>query len=82
MEPDDVIASETALALLETVASVLLEVIGNMENAPDTRHAAAVALGLIGEETSLMALEKLAAKYPEVSTRKAILSAGQSSRPH
>jgi HEAT repeat protein len=53
-------------------APVLLKVIGNLDNAPDTRHAAAEALARIAEPSSLAALQKLAENYPEVSTQKAL----------
>ena len=51
----------------------LLKVIANLDNATDTRHAAAEALGAIADPTSLGAIQKLAADYPEVSTRRALL---------
>ena len=53
----------------------LLAVVGNLDNATDTRHAAAQALGRIADPRNLMALRKLAAGYPEVSTRRALLEA-------
>jgi len=53
----------------------LLAAVGNMQNAPDTRHAAAEALGRLADPASLDALRKLAADYPEVSTRKTLLQA-------
>ena len=56
-------------------APILLKVIGNLENATDTRHAAAEALARLADPTSLAAIRKLAADYPEVSTRKALLRA-------
>jgi HEAT repeat protein len=49
--------------------------VGNLENAPDTRHAAAEALGRIADPASAPALRKLAESYPEISTRKALLRA-------
>ncbi|UCG33699.1 MAG: HEAT repeat domain-containing protein [Phycisphaerales bacterium] len=54
---------------------VLLEVVGNLNNATDTRHAAAEALGSIADPESLGAIQRLAAGYPEVSTRRALLEA-------
>lgn len=54
---------------------VLLGVVRDLENATDTRHAAAEALGRIASPASLGALRKLAADYPEVSTRRALLQA-------
>jgi HEAT repeat protein len=53
----------------------LLEVVGDMNNATDTRHAAAEALGAIGDPESLPAIRELAAEYPEVSTRRELLKA-------
>jgi hypothetical protein len=53
----------------------LLEVVSNLDNATDTRHAAAEALGAIGDPESLAAIRELAAEYPEVSTRRALLRA-------
>jgi HEAT repeat protein len=54
---------------------VLLKVIGNLDNATDTRHAAAEALERLADPASMEAIRKLAADYPEVSTRKALLRA-------
>ncbi len=53
--------------------ATLLDVVGNLENATDTRHAAAEALGRIGDPASLEPMRRLAADYPEVSTRRALL---------
>jgi len=55
--------------------NTLLEVIANMDNAVDTRYAAAEALGGITDPASIPAIRKLAADYPEVSTRRAMLEA-------
>ncbi len=52
---------------------VLLDVIADLDNATDTRHAAAAALGEIGDPGSREAVRKLAEDYPEVATRKALL---------
>ena len=57
--------------------SALLNVVGDLGNATDTRHAAAVALGRIADPSSCEALRKLAADYPEVSTRLALAEAEQ-----
>jgi len=57
------------------VAPLLLDVVKNMDNAIDTRHCAAEALGLIADPASLPAIRKLAAGYPEVSTRRELLAA-------
>ena len=54
---------------------VLLKTVGNLENATDTRHAAAEALGRIADPASREALENLAADYPETSTRRALVQA-------
>ncbi|MBI5394870.1 MAG: HEAT repeat domain-containing protein [Verrucomicrobia bacterium] len=54
---------------------LLLKVIEDLKNAPDTRHAAAEALGRIADPASREAMRKLAADYPEVSTRRALLEA-------
>ena len=54
---------------------VLLKVVENLANAPDTRYAAADALGKLVRSEHLAALQKLAAEYPEVSTRRALLRA-------
>jgi hypothetical protein len=54
---------------------VLLKTVGNLENATDTRHAAAEALGHIADPASRETLENLAADYPETSTRRALVQA-------
>ena len=51
----------------------LLKVVGNLDNAPDTRHAAASALSALADNTHLETIRKLAATYPEVSTRRVLL---------
>jgi hypothetical protein len=56
-------------------APVLLSVASNLDNAPDTRHAAAEALGRIADPGSLEQIQNLAASYPEISTRRALLKA-------
>lgn len=53
-------------------AEVLLDVIGNLENAVDVRHASALALKGIGGYDA--AIAKLAVDYPDVSVRKVLLS--------
>jgi HEAT repeat protein len=52
---------------------VLLETVANLDNATDTRHAAAEALGRIRDPASVDAIRSLADDYPEVSTRHALL---------
>jgi len=54
-------------------APTLLAVIGDLHNAIDTRHAAAEALARLRDPGSMSAIRKLAADYPEVSTRKVLL---------
>jgi hypothetical protein len=56
-------------------SSSLLRVVTDLDNAPDTRHAAAEALGRVADRNHLKALQDLAANYPEVSTRQALLHA-------
>ncbi len=53
----------------------LLGAVRNLENAIDVRHAAAQALGKMAEPSDLAELNQLAADYPEVSVRKALLAA-------
>ncbi|MBX3746651.1 MAG: HEAT repeat domain-containing protein [Verrucomicrobiae bacterium] len=55
--------------------SPLLAVVGNLDNAVDTRYAAAEALGRIADPGSIPAIRLLAADYPEVSTRRKLLEA-------
>ena len=52
----------------------LLEVISNMSNATDTRHAAAEALCHIGtlDQENVKKLRRYAREYPETSTRRAL----------
>ncbi len=54
-------------------AATLLDVVANLDNAVDTRHAAASALAHTARQEDLAALAELAEGYPEVSTRKALL---------
>lgn len=56
-------------------APVLLEVVGNLDNATDTRHAAAEALDHLDDPASRAAIQELAEEYPEISTRRALLHA-------
>lgn len=51
---------------------VLLTIVGDLDNATDTRHAAVKALGQIGDPTSLAQLQQLGREYPEISVRKAL----------
>jgi HEAT repeat protein len=54
---------------------VLLDIVGNLENATDTRHAAAVALSHIGDSNAALRLQQLAEDYPEISVRRALAEA-------
>ncbi len=51
---------------------VLLKTVGNLDNATDTRYAAAEALGRIADRASLSVTRKLAEDYPEISVRRAL----------
>jgi len=57
----------------QRAASTLLAVVAHMDNAVDTRYAAAKALGGAAGREHIPAIAKLAEDYPEVSTRKALL---------
>ena len=52
----------------------LLKVLGNYENAIDTRYAAAIALKRLADEAHLPAIAKLAADYQEVSVKMVLSS--------
>ena len=52
---------------------VLLKTITNLENATDTRYAAAIAAGKLADSAGLTELHRLAADYPEISVRRALL---------
>ncbi|MEI7732536.1 MAG: HEAT repeat domain-containing protein [Verrucomicrobiota bacterium] len=54
-------------------APLLLKVIADLNNAPDTRYTAAEALTRMRDPDSMGAIKKLAANYPEVSTRRVLL---------
>jgi HEAT repeat protein len=54
---------------------VLLNIVSDLKNAPDTRHAAAEALGRIADPDSIERIRELAVGYPEVSTRRALVKA-------
>ena len=62
-------------------SAVLLSIVDDLENATDTRHAAAVALGRIADPASVETLRQLATDYPEVSTRRALLAAAGADVP-
>ena len=55
----------------------LFNAVRNLDNATDTRHAAVEALGLLATPADLKAINRLAADYPEVSTRRALLETGR-----
>jgi hypothetical protein len=60
---------------------VLMDVVRNMDNATDTRFSAAEALGRIADPSSRERIERLAADYPEVSTRRALQQAAFNCEP-
>ena len=53
---------------------VLLKTITNLDNATDTRYAAAVAAGQLADAAGLAKIRLLAKDYPEVSIRRALLA--------
>jgi HEAT repeat protein len=55
----------------------LMKCVANFDNALDVRHSAARALTKLCAPADLPALEKLAADYPEVATRRLLLAACQ-----
>jgi HEAT repeat protein len=59
----------------------LLSVVGNLDNAVDTRHTAAEALGRIADPASLDKIRELAADYPEFSVRRALWKAAGPTQP-
>ncbi|MCP4729245.1 MAG: hypothetical protein GY872_04125, partial [Roseibacillus sp.] len=50
-------------------ATPLLDVVRNLKNATDVRHAAAEALGILADPETLEKIRLLARDYPEHSTR-------------
>jgi HEAT repeat protein len=78
-DPDPQVSAVVALALGrigdKRAVPTLLKVVGDFNNAVDTRHAAAQALGRIADPASLAAIQQVAKEYPEVSTRRALLQA-------
>ena len=54
---------------------VLIKTIQDFDNAPEVRYAAARALGMLAKTSDLPLLEKLAADYPELHTRRVLLAA-------
>jgi hypothetical protein len=53
--------------------AVLLKTITNLQNATDTRYAAAIAAGQLADAAGLAELHRLAQDYPEISVRRALL---------
>jgi len=53
----------------------LLAVVADLDNAIDTRCTAAEALQRLHDPAAMEAIRKLAADYPEISTRNALLRA-------
>ena len=51
---------------------VLLQVVGDLANATDVRHAAAAALGRLADPVSLESITKLARDYPEYNTGRTL----------
>jgi HEAT repeat protein len=51
----------------------LLKTVSNLQNATDTRYAAAEALSGMTDAATLAKIRQLAAEYPEVSTQRALL---------
>lgn len=54
---------------------ILLNIVQDMDNATDTRHAAAVALGQIADSETRKTIQVIASDYPEQSTRLALINA-------
>jgi HEAT repeat protein len=52
---------------------VLLKIIADLQNATDTRYAAAIAAGQLADTAGLAELHRLAQNYPEISVRRALL---------
>jgi HEAT repeat protein len=53
---------------------VLLKTIANLENATDTRYAAAVAAHRLATTEGILELQRLGQDYPEISVRRALLT--------
>ncbi len=56
---------------------VLMGIVQDLENATDTRHAAAVALGQLADGDTRETLRTLAKEYPERSTRLALVASAR-----
>jgi len=57
-----------------SAADVLMKILGNMDNALDVRHASAMALRRIADDSKAQAIARLAADYPDVSVKQVLLS--------
>lgn len=55
-----------------TAAPLLLKLVADLENAPDTRYAAAEALLAVADADAMRQLAALAADYPEVAIRQLV----------
>jgi HEAT repeat protein len=53
---------------------VLLKTLANLQNATDTRYAAAIAASQLADAAGLAELHRLARDYPEISVRRALLA--------
>jgi HEAT repeat protein len=62
-------------------APVLLKIIADLDNAPDTRHTAAEALAHLADAAGIEAIRTLASDYPEVATRRVLLRIAQTAAP-
>lgn len=58
-------------------ADTLVDIVRDFDNAISVRHEAARAIGRIGDSKAITRLKMLAADYPEVSVRRAMLEAAQ-----
>ncbi|MDP7286411.1 MAG: HEAT repeat domain-containing protein [Phycisphaerae bacterium] len=54
-------------------APALLKAVQDLDNASSTRQQAAIALGEIGDKSTLPELKKIAEEYPELMTRRSLL---------
>jgi hypothetical protein len=59
----------------DRAVAVLMDVVADYDNAISVRHAAARSLGMLDVSNTKMKLRMLAADYPEVSVRRALLEA-------
>jgi HEAT repeat protein len=54
---------------------LLVDTVGNLDNAPAVRREAAAALARMADRQETGALRRIAAEYPERATRRALLEA-------